>query len=226
MIGVAVKRFIMIVMTLMVAGIASAQDTRYVTDELTFALRTGKSTQHKILRMLPSGLHVTVLKDSEDGYSRVATDDGSEGWILSRYLTQDPSAREQLQGLREVHERVKAEREEFHTRLESTAASKKRLGARNKELQSEIGTLRKDLEQLRRTAARPMDLARENAALQAQLDRHNKEIQQLRFDNKILKEQSKRNWFLTGTGVTLGSLFLGLVLPRIPWRKRRGWSEL
>ena len=34
----------MIVIMLMVADLLSAQNTRYVTDELTFALRTGKST--------------------------------------------------------------------------------------------------------------------------------------------------------------------------------------
>lgn len=220
------KRIIVIVMMLMAAGVAFTQDTRYVTDELTFALRTGKSTQHKILRMLPTGLQVTVLEESDDGYSRVMTLDGSEGWILSRYLTHEPSAQEQLQALREIHERVRAEKEELNKRFASTDTSRKQISAQNSDLEAEIGKLREELEELHRTAARPMELSRQNAVLQEQLDQHKKEIQQLLFDNKVLKEQSKRNWFLAGTGVTLGSLFLGLVIPRIPWRKRRGWSDL
>ncbi len=220
------KPFFMIVIILMVVGIASAQNTRYVTDELSFALRTGKSTQHKIIRMLPSGLQVTVLEDSADGYSKIMTADSLEGWILSRYLTNDPSAREQLEALNKEYERMKTERLEFNSRFESTDTARKQLKTQNQDLQIRIGRLRKELEGLRRTAARPMELSRENAVLKTQLDQHKKDIQQLRFDNKLLKEQSKRNWFLAGTGVTLGSLFLGLVIPRIPWRKRRGWSEI
>jgi SH3 domain protein len=221
-----VKRFIMIVIMLMAVSIVSAQDTRYVTDELSFALRTGKSTQHKIIRMLPSGLSVTVLEDFDDGYSHIVTAEGVEGWILSRYLTIDPSAREQLETLRLAHERVSAASEELNSRFASTDASRKQLETQNRDLQAQIGMLRKELSDLRRTAARPMELSRENAALQRQFDQQQGEIHQLRFDNKLLRDQSKRNWFLAGTGVTLGSLFLGLVIPRIPWRKRRGWSEL
>lgn len=220
------KRFIVIVMMLIATGIALAQGPRYVTDELTFALRTGKSTQHKILRMLPTGLHVTVLEDSDDGYSRIRTPDGGEGWILSRYLTQDPSAKEQLDALRERYEQLRTEKENLNTQFASIDDSRKQFKAQNSDLHAEIGTLRKELETLRRTAARPMELSRQNAVLLKQLEQNKKEVQQLRFDNMILKEQSNRNWFLAGTGVTLGSLFLGLVIPRIPWRKRRGWSEL
>ncbi|MCG6870165.1 MAG: hypothetical protein LJE91_15965 [Gammaproteobacteria bacterium] len=30
---------------------------------------------------------------------------------------------------------------------------------------------------------------------------------------------------LAGAAVALGSLLLGLDIPRIPWRRRKGWSE-
>ena len=177
--------------------------------------------------MLPSGLPVTVLEESDDGYSRIMTAEGTEGWMLSRYLTVDPSAREQLETLRVAHERVSTAQVRnstvaLHRQMRPGSNSRLRIG----DLQSQIGMLRKELNDVRRTAARPMELTRENAALQKQLDQQQREIHQLRFDNKLLKDQSKRNWFLAGTGVTLGSLFLGLVIPRIPWRKRRGWSEL
>ena len=41
-------------------------DTRYVSDELGITLRTGKSTQHQILRMVTSGTPLTVLESDQE----------------------------------------------------------------------------------------------------------------------------------------------------------------
>ncbi len=50
--------------------------------------------------MIDSGLRLEVLeRDSASGYSRVRTPGGTEGWVLSRYLMSEPSAREQLEKL-------------------------------------------------------------------------------------------------------------------------------
>ena len=78
--------------------VAMADDTRYVTDQLEITLRSGQSTKHQIIRMLPSGTPVELLEtDEETKYSRIRTsDDGTEGWVLSRYLDEQPSARERL----------------------------------------------------------------------------------------------------------------------------------
>ena len=46
-------------------GTATAE-TRYVSDELQITLRSGQSTQHQILRMIPSGTPLEVLETNED----------------------------------------------------------------------------------------------------------------------------------------------------------------
>ena len=75
---------------------ADAQ-TVWVSDQFEVMLRTGPSTNNAIERMLPSGTALEVMeRDEEAGYARVRTAAGTEGWVLTRYLMNEPSAREQL----------------------------------------------------------------------------------------------------------------------------------
>jgi len=86
----------MILMCLPVAAVAQT-GSAWVSDQFEVMLRTGPSTSNAIERMLPSGTELEVLeKDAGTGYSRVRTTSGVEGWVLSRYLMSEPSAREQL----------------------------------------------------------------------------------------------------------------------------------
>ena len=67
----------------------------WVSDQFEITLRTGPSTTNAIERMLSSGTELVVLEqDDESGYSHVRTTGGTEGWVLTRYLMDEPSARE------------------------------------------------------------------------------------------------------------------------------------
>ena len=93
--------------------LAQAQ-TRYVTDRTIVEIRRGPSTEYLILRNLEAGERVEVLEQNEEaGYSRVrVADQGTEGWILTRFLSAEPIARERLavaeRGLAAARERVTA----------------------------------------------------------------------------------------------------------------------
>ena len=72
----------------------------WVTDQFEITLRSGPSTGNAIQLMLRSGTQLEVLEqDAESGYSRVRTEGGTEGWVLTRYLMRERSAREQLSTL-------------------------------------------------------------------------------------------------------------------------------
>jgi SH3 domain protein len=78
-----------------------AQDARaYVSDELAVTLRAAKGTDATVLGLVHSGEAVTVLaQDTGSGYARVSTTDGRRGWLLSRYLSDQPSARQQMESV-------------------------------------------------------------------------------------------------------------------------------
>ena len=79
------------------AGARSNTETLYVTDQLDINMRSGTSTRHQIMQLVKSGAAVQILKtDKDKGYSKVRLANGKEGWLLSRYLVAQPSARDRL----------------------------------------------------------------------------------------------------------------------------------
>src|SRR5687768_18582252 len=72
--------------------------TMYVSDQLTVPLRRGPSNTHRILHKgLPSGTALEVLgEDAAAGFTQVRMANGTEGWVPTQYLSQQPIARQQL----------------------------------------------------------------------------------------------------------------------------------
>ena len=143
--------------------LAQAQ-TRYVTDRTIVEMRRGPSTEYLILRNLEAGERVEVLEQNEDaGYSRVrVADQGTEGWILTRFLTAEPIARERLA----VAERSLAAARERVTALEGQTAELTRdLAATRTELEqtrTNHGNVSKELADIRTAAANVVEIRDQN----------------------------------------------------------------
>jgi len=97
---------ILLVGGVLIASQTSLAATKYVTDEFEIMLRTGQSTKHEIRRQIKSGTPLQVLQESE-GYTQVRMPNGIEGWVLSRYLMNQPSGRDRLAALEKRHEKLK-----------------------------------------------------------------------------------------------------------------------
>ncbi|MEN8132401.1 MAG: TIGR04211 family SH3 domain-containing protein [Pseudomonadota bacterium] len=220
------KHIILIFSLLSAAAVVSAQSTRYIADESKFPIRSGKSTEHRIVHMASSGTAVTVLENTSDGYSRIRVESGVEGWIMSRFLMDAPAARDQLIKARQENESLRAEGEVFRNKLHGLSSTNAQLEKQRRSLQDQNKDLLEKLASLRHSAARPIQISEQNQQLRQQLDRERETAHELRDNNDLLRQATKRNWFLTGAGVAFGGLLLGLVIPRIPWRKRRSWDAL
>ena len=70
----------------------NASRTKYVSDSLAITMRSGKSNQHRIIRSLESGTKLRVL-ETDKNYTRVKAENGDTGWVLTRYLVDEPVAR-------------------------------------------------------------------------------------------------------------------------------------
>ncbi len=203
-----------------------AQPVRYVEDFVKVPLRTGKSLQNKILRMLPSGTRMELLEVSEeDGYSRVRTDQGVEGWILSRYLMTEPSARDRLATAKEELAAQQEGSDRLKREISTLRAHEAEIERSNRELQENNRQLTDELASIRRTASRALAIEEENARFREEVAQRKEELDTLLRQNAMLKDQSRRDWFVAGAGVALGGLVMGLIIPRIPWRRRKRWDQ-
>ncbi len=204
--------------------LAQAQ-TRYVTDRTIVELRRGPSTEYLILRNLEAGERVEVLEENgEQGYSRVrVVDQGTEGWILTRFLMEEPIARERLavaeRNLATARERVgtlEAQNQELERDL---AALRTELD----EAQANHGTASRELADIRTAAANVVDIRDQNTRLQQRLVQRDQEVGQLTADNARLGGRNSQNWFVVGAGVLLAGIVIGLVAPTLRRKKRSDW---
>ena len=203
-------------------GLALAQSNdRWISDQFEVTLRTGKSTQQSIIRLLPSGTKVTVLEqDDESGYTRVRTSDGTEGWLLTRYLISSQTARLQLP--------------ELQTRLRNSERTKRQLLARNQELEREQRDLQtqlsrtetssrglqQQLDEIRKLSSDTVQLVDQYKQLKQKLIDAARRIDELESENRKLSDSSSRDWFIVGAVVVLFGLILGLIIPRIRWPRK------
>ncbi len=79
------KKIVVIGIFLIISSVAVHAEIMYVTDSFEITLRSGQGTDHKIKKMLRSGLAVEVLKHGKD-WTLIKTPDGSEGWVLTRFI--------------------------------------------------------------------------------------------------------------------------------------------
>ncbi len=193
----------------------------WVSDEFEVMLRTGPSTSNAITRVLPSGTRLEMLeRDATEEYSRVSTAGGTEGWILTRYLMEEPSAREQLQRLTAQLTSARSEGNSLGSQLAAITRQHDAATARISSLEREKQALESQLEEIKRTAANVLAIDQLNKELREQLTDAEIKVSTLEQENRELMGQTKRNWFLAGGLVLLVGVVLGLWLPRIRWQKR------
>jgi SH3 domain protein len=133
----------------------------------------------------------------------------------------NPSARAQLARAGERVESLKTQRNELREEIRNQKAIIAEQQKANEQLQGDNEQLAQQLESLQKTAARPVQLEKENRTLTQDLESAQQRIAVLTKENQRLEDVSIREWFLVGGGVSIGSLILGLIITRIPWRRRK-----
>jgi SH3 domain protein len=207
------------------AIIAHAETIRYVTDSFTVTMRKGQGNQYQILSMLPSGTKVEVLQTSANGdYTKVRVEGGKQGWVLSRYLMETPGARERLEEGERQLAQIKEENNLLRAQRETMREEKSQLAAQLATLEKEFQRVQHEFTDLTQVAAEPKKLATENRLLKERLNGLESEVKLLRENNETLRRGDERAWFLGGAGVLLGGIVLGLVIPRLRWRKKSSWG--
>jgi len=202
---------------------AALAETRYVDDQLIITMRTGKANTYQILRTIPSGTLLELLQQDGD-YSRVRTPDGTEGWVLTQYLTKTPIAKVRLASAEKKIDKLRQEKQQLQQQLSALTEEKKSLDTAQENLGNERSQLQSELDKLREVAAHPIELAQQNESLSDKVTNLNRQLELVQEENRQLSDRSQRDWFLAGAGVLFGGIFLGVVLPRLR-RQKRGMFE-
>ncbi|EWH10160.1 hypothetical protein DS2_09447 [Catenovulum agarivorans DS-2] len=176
---------------------AVAEQTAYVSDQLTIFVHTGPTRNYRIVGTIEAGTPITVVEKSEDGsFSKVEYDDKT-GWVETQYLSNEQSLKQKYVQTQQALDQASAELAEVSSKLNTQ--------------QSEKMLLESQLERQQQT----------NAKLEASLQNYQTQLAQLQQSDAETQEKVKMDWLIKGGILSLGSLIVGYILAMMPRRKKR-----
>jgi len=221
-----VNKVLVFISLSLVMGSNLLADTRYVSDRLEITMRSGKSTSHGIIRMLRSGTPVEVLDtDKKSGYSHVRTRSGKEGWVLSRFLMKGQAARDRLTASEKKLAELELENRKMNTAMQSVKNENSSLQKDQNSLAGEHRKVSRELAEIKRTASSAIAIDSENKKLKSRVVALERNLQTVQQENENLKDRTARDWFMVGAAVVLLGIIVGLIIPRIRWRKKSSWGD-
>ena len=178
----------------------------YVRDWITITVRTEPNESAKIISVAKSNDYLEVIKEGEE-WTRVKAPDGREGWVMSRYLTnQMPKTlmadrlKDQVKSLTEQVAQLKKEND--------------RLLKENKSLSSseELQAMRLEYERLQRESGEYAEMKKRNDELEARYAADASESERLTRENNRMKTSERLIFTLIGGGFIGVGLVIGMVL--------------
>ena len=203
-----------------------AIETKYVTDEFEVTMRSGTSTANSIVKLLRSGEAVTVLEeDLASKYSLVETADNKKGYILSRFLIDEPAARQSLLKLQQDYSRLELRIEEQTEEIGELNQALVQEKSDNSALKNTLRASEQELSQVRSAAQDTLNILEQNDRLKAVVEELRQQQTALTDENAELKDSTRLDWFVRGGAVSLIAFVIGILVTRIRWRKQDSWGS-
>lgn len=215
-----------LVLLLLVSGVAHAR-TVYIDDTLYAPVRSGEGNQYRVLHSgLRSGTSVTLLEESEEsGYSKIRTNNGVEGWVPTRYLTNQPIARDRLEEADKELEQTRARLEELQEQMDEVSGERDELASREQQLQQRVDEVTEELEEIRSVSSDALNLDRRNRELQEDNQKMKNEVEVLTAEVERLEARKESDFMLLGAGLLVLGMFIAVVLPWLkPSKKNDTWA--
>ena len=174
-------------------SVAAAQEV-YVSGITKITMRTGPGIEHKIVAMLETGTRLDILEYKSD-WSLVQMDNQKQGWVLTRFLTEEKPLTFLVEKLRKENERLTGalEKSEKHNQV---------LAEKN----TTLTDIEKKYQELKQASA---DFIKLNEKHRALVQLSEEQAQQISLLKENLNNESIL-WFLSGAGVFIVGLILGL----------------
>jgi SH3 domain protein len=188
-------------------------DPAYIVDSIRVALRAGPGNDQKSVGMTESGQPVELVKPGEE-WSLVRLGNGTEGYLLSRYLTTAPPVRHRFDQLQEKTKTLTAQTAGLLEENARLKTENEKLAAALSVEEKEIAALKGDFDAFRREAGDVVTLKSRADALAVELDQKNEEIVRLQSGPLAILENESLYWFLAGAAVLMVGFLAGYVVKR------------
>ncbi|BDX02966.1 arylsulfatase [Marinomonas pontica] len=214
----------LIVGSLLSATVHSA--TVYISDIQFVAIREGlDNSTRAVERGLKSGTPLEVLEQSE-GYTKVRTPSGNEGWVADYFLSEDMVSRDQLDALQTRLNKSNETRTEIANALNLSQQKIQSLNNINTNLQNENQQLKLKLQNAAELSEKAQAIVSQNDDAGYQIESLKQQAAAAVAKSEELQDTTQQKWFMLGASTLFGGLLLGILAPMLR-RKKTGtgsWS--
>ena len=212
------NRLIILVISIsLIIGSSAAAEKLYVSDSFTITLRTGPSTENKIIRILNSGQPLEVL-ETRDKWSHVKAtlknDIEVEGWVRNQYLMDRVPYEVQAGSFAAENRKLKEKLSTISNELKSFQKDKQDISGQFDKTQSELISLKKEYEDLKKSSAQYLALKKKYDESIIKMNSTEERINRLETENASIKKSKNYIWFGTGALVLLFGFLIGAIAGR------------
>ncbi|HXV35851.1 MAG TPA: TIGR04211 family SH3 domain-containing protein [Myxococcota bacterium] len=137
-----------------IASTSFAQDAWIADQEVNLTLRTGAGSQYRIIGSLTTGDAATILERAE-GWTKIRTAEGKEGWVAAGFLQQTPPARVELASLERDAQELRRQLADLSKQVADLGGANDALASRDEQQRAEIERLARENHGLRAGARWP-----------------------------------------------------------------------
>ncbi len=219
------QRFIFLriaIFSLAAVSLASQAQTYYINDVLFVPLRSGPSSEHRILHKgLKSGTPVELVSPDEvDGWLNVVTEGGLIGWMPRRYLLDSPTSAlrlasniEKLKNLEVENQKLKSQAQKQTTKIKKLEKSLLRTETEGQRLTLELHRIKSISSGAIELDANYQKLLEDHELLQTANDA-------LHAENTSLKSDRRFSYMFYGAMLVVLGMLMAVILPRLKMKKR------
>jgi SH3 domain protein len=165
-----------------------------------------------------------VLEQLEDeGYSRVRLADGAEGWVLTRYLQAEPTARLRLAAAEREVADARAQADTLEQRVTELEAALASTGQALSETETSAKRVNAELADIRSASANAIETREQNENLRRRVAELTSAADLAELEIDELRRRERQNWFIVGAAVLFGGIVIGLIAPSLRPKRKSSW---
>lgn len=205
---------------------ASIAKDLYISDKLYVPVRKGQGNTYTILHKgLPSGTRVTLL-ERDEGWTRVRTAGGIDGWIRNQFLDDEPPAaikltvaNRKIDRLTQQLSELKEERQQLQDNYQQTQQQLNQSNTKVSSTEEELSALKAISASAVESHQRLQSMAKKMQLLQTEND-------VLKSENDNLRQNERTTFFLYGAFAVILGVLVAIILPKLRPKKRNdGWMN-
>ena len=125
---------------------SDSQNTAYKVDNLYTFMHSGPSKNYRILGSVDAGTQVVLLSGEDNGYFKIRDDKDREGWVESKFVTENAGIQQQFQALNNDMTVMQEQLRQAEIELPQLQEQNKSLTEQNLALSKQIETLKNTIE--------------------------------------------------------------------------------